>query len=327
MSWVSRVGTVIGASPLPILLRAIRPGLRIVLYHHVGDENDLTRHLGCTTSSEMFESHVSSFARNYDVVSLADVVSGDPLPRRPLLITFDDAYRSVLEAAGPVLRSHSLPSVLFLVTDPVFRGKIILDNLLSFACCRFENEVRELAEPGAVDPVRDILFRVIPEGGLSERARIRKSLQAICGTEADHFAEKVGLYLQEKDLPDLERDRISLARHSASHVNMRLIDDPRAELEDDWIACGLDPEQRAFSFPFGGFVDAEPSIRSLVKARLGPLFLVEGCSNAIGQEVYYRTSPRTRCVADVNADLEVLGPMRRFRKRTRIEALEKLTCR
>ena len=80
----------IGVSPLPMIVSRLRPGLRVVLYHHVGDENDLTRCLGCTTSEETFESHVDWFSRNYDVVSLSDVLSDRPLPPRALLITFDD---------------------------------------------------------------------------------------------------------------------------------------------------------------------------------------------------------------------------------------------
>lgn len=49
---------IVGASPVPSIMRSTRQGLRVVLYHHVGEENDFTRHLGCTTSEENFESHI-----------------------------------------------------------------------------------------------------------------------------------------------------------------------------------------------------------------------------------------------------------------------------
>ena len=51
-------------------------------------------------------------ARDYEIVGLDAVLSGN-LPRRSLLITFDDGYRSFVDIALPVLRRLGLPSVLF----------------------------------------------------------------------------------------------------------------------------------------------------------------------------------------------------------------------
>jgi peptidoglycan/xylan/chitin deacetylase (PgdA/CDA1 family) len=312
----------IGVSPLPMIVSRLRPGLRVVLYHHVGDENDLTRCLGCTTSEETFESHVDWFSRNYDVVSLSDVLSDRPLPPRALLITFDDAYRSVLRNAGRILGERDLPSVLFMVTDPVFRGRMVLDNLLSFARCRKPALLEELAGGPSDDPVRRILFRVIPEGGTHLRNRIRDVLEEECGKEARRLADDVDLYLGKGDLRDLEAAGIELARHTASHVTPSLLDDPVAEVDGEWVECGLDPHQKAFSFPFGALAEARRSMASLVSLGLGPFFLVEGCSNRNAGQVYFRVSPRDQPLDSVMADLEVLAPLRRILKRRMIADLE-----
>jgi peptidoglycan/xylan/chitin deacetylase (PgdA/CDA1 family) len=55
-------------------------------------------------------------ARDYEVVSLETVLSGE-LPRRALLITFDDGYRSIAEVALPILRRLGLPSVFFVTGE------------------------------------------------------------------------------------------------------------------------------------------------------------------------------------------------------------------
>ena len=322
MSTLSGLKRIVGTSPVPKVLRRMRRGLRVVLYHHIGEENDFTRHLGCTTSTETFQEHVDWFAQNYDVVSMDDVVGEKPLPRKPLLITFDDAYRSVLDVAGRILHSRNLPSTLFLLTDPVFRGRMVFDNLLSYACSRGPESVRDLCGPSIDDPVRHLLFDVIPEGGLAERSRIRAVLEAEFGEEAGRLARQIDLYLGKDDLPKLADNGISLGRHTASHVNMRLVEDLGFEVEDEWTDCGLDPNQRAFSFPFGGLADGESSVGRLAQAGIGPCFLVEGCSNQIGQKVYYRTSPRNDSVRYLNADLELLSLIRRLRKRSRIAGIE-----
>ena len=90
-----------------------RPPLRVVLYHDVANKvSALVDRLAVNTAAKVFEAHVRKLALNYEIVSLDTVLSGR-LPRRALLITFDDGYRSFVDTALPVLRRFGLPSVLF----------------------------------------------------------------------------------------------------------------------------------------------------------------------------------------------------------------------
>jgi peptidoglycan/xylan/chitin deacetylase (PgdA/CDA1 family) len=47
------------------------------------------------------------------------------LPERPVLVTFDDGYRSVLTIGAPVLRELELPAVLFACTEPMERRSLL----------------------------------------------------------------------------------------------------------------------------------------------------------------------------------------------------------
>jgi peptidoglycan/xylan/chitin deacetylase (PgdA/CDA1 family) len=57
-------------------------------------------------------------AHGYHAVTLDQVYAawehGAPLPRKPVVFTFDDGYREDLTAALPILRAHHWPGVLFL---------------------------------------------------------------------------------------------------------------------------------------------------------------------------------------------------------------------
>jgi peptidoglycan/xylan/chitin deacetylase (PgdA/CDA1 family) len=59
-------------------------------------------------------------ARSYRVVSMPEVLEavekGRPLPRRAVLITFDDAYRDFAENAWPILKKFRLPATMFVPT-------------------------------------------------------------------------------------------------------------------------------------------------------------------------------------------------------------------
>lgn len=58
-------------------------------------------------------------AEGYQPVTVADLVgsrSGRPLPARPVVLTFDDAYTDFYSAALPALRKHDFRSTLFVPT-------------------------------------------------------------------------------------------------------------------------------------------------------------------------------------------------------------------
>jgi peptidoglycan/xylan/chitin deacetylase (PgdA/CDA1 family) len=47
-----------------------------------------------------------------------------PLPPRPVLITFDDGYRSVARLGAPMLAAHQLSAVVFVCSDPILRRRL-----------------------------------------------------------------------------------------------------------------------------------------------------------------------------------------------------------
>lgn len=212
----------------------------------------------------------------------------------------------------------------FLLTDPVFRGRMVLDNLLSFACCKGPASVAVHGEGPTSDPVRNILFHAIPSGGLEVRRRIREVMELEHGEEANRVAAETELYLRKDDLVELGKSGVTIARHTASHVNLKLLDDVNLEVKEEWNACGLDSNMTVFSFPFGGLADAEEAIPMLSSSGMNPCFLVEGCSNQSRRNVCYRTSPKADGISCLNADLEVFSLIRRMLKKSRVEAVENL---
>jgi hypothetical protein len=74
--------------------------LRCVIFHDISDtESSLTRGLGVTVTRANFEAALTFLTRHYTPVSLQEVLEGSHgrrLPPRPVLVTFDDAYASVV---------------------------------------------------------------------------------------------------------------------------------------------------------------------------------------------------------------------------------------
>ena len=47
------------------------------------------------------------------------------MPPRPVLITFDDGYRSVLTIGAPILAAYELPAVVFACSGPMDQRRLL----------------------------------------------------------------------------------------------------------------------------------------------------------------------------------------------------------
>jgi peptidoglycan/xylan/chitin deacetylase (PgdA/CDA1 family) len=96
--------------------------LSILTYHRIDDpaaRPELMASLVSATQAA-FADQMAMVGRDFDPVSLADVLEAldrpERLPRRAVLLTFDDGYRDFMTNAWPVLRAASLPATLFVTT-------------------------------------------------------------------------------------------------------------------------------------------------------------------------------------------------------------------
>ncbi|MEO8217561.1 MAG: polysaccharide deacetylase family protein [Acidobacteriota bacterium] len=88
----------------------------IITYHAIGDGPS-----PLWTSISALRDQLEAFARaGLESVSISRLVAGNgaSLPSRPIAITFDDGYESVL-AARPILEDHGFTATLYVVSDHV----------------------------------------------------------------------------------------------------------------------------------------------------------------------------------------------------------------
>ena len=97
--------------------------LPVLLYHRVAPikPGDST---GLTVDPRKFEKQLSWLKRNgYRTIRTEDWLAwcreGKPLPPRPVLLTFDDAYADLVDDAFPVLRRHGFTAGVFVVTGHI----------------------------------------------------------------------------------------------------------------------------------------------------------------------------------------------------------------
>src|SRR5439155_23080733 len=74
-------------------------------------------------SSQLFRQQMEVLAREYNPVSLDNVllfVQGKKkMPRKPVVLTFDDGYADNAEFAAPILNEFGIPGVFYVTVDCV----------------------------------------------------------------------------------------------------------------------------------------------------------------------------------------------------------------
>jgi peptidoglycan/xylan/chitin deacetylase (PgdA/CDA1 family) len=118
----------------------------VLLYHKIADLPAGARFPEIVVSPAQFAAQLAMLrAMGRHAITMAQYVAhwrfGAALPHRPVVITFDDGYRSNYEIAFPILQRFGVSATIFLVTRLVGRTNVWdpderQEPLLDWACIR-----------------------------------------------------------------------------------------------------------------------------------------------------------------------------------------------
>lgn len=232
-----------------------RHRLRVVAYHDVVDP-------------QQFHQHVSYLKSKYniiDVETLKDhLYNNFPLPKSPLLITFDDGDHSVLKNGFPALRDHKCSACLFIITE-------LINNNKDFW---FTNIRRIEKKKGK---------------SLSEVNKIMNDLKAVSNKERlkkiqkYEVGEKIQLNLSE--IKTLSSNSIYIANHSHTHPMFNKCTEDEIVLElnksKTFFRENNLPGYEVFAYPNGNFDLKSESVLKENGVEMAFLFDHDICSKRI----------------------------------------------
>ena len=231
--------------------------LRVLTYHRVIDPADAP---GCdpaliSATPGDFERQVQYLAAHYNVVSAGQVLdarrSGEPLPGKPVWVTFDDACRDFGEIAWPILRRHGVPATVFVPTAYPDHPE------LRFWWDRLYSAFTETA----LGEVRDPDFGRLPlgtaEARRSSRRLVQRRVKEMPHDQAMRAVERICAQLGDaartdrdtlgwNELRRLVSEGVSVGAHTRTHPALtrlavedarREIRGSRADLERELGAC------------------------------------------------------------------------------------------
>jgi peptidoglycan/xylan/chitin deacetylase (PgdA/CDA1 family) len=245
--------------------------LRVLTYHRVADPTaDPMLHPRLVSAvPEVFALHLDHVARHYDVVAMADVVDAfrgrGRLPRRALLLTFDDAYRDFLVGAWPLLCARSLPATMFVPTAlPSTPGAAFWWDRLHRAFAATPAQALDDPDLGRL-PLATAAERTRSLARVQAHLKTRPHADMLAGV--DSLAARLGepphsvpSILSWDDLRALGQAGLTLAPHSRTHPLLPRVDPETARAEIEGSIADLRREVGdvlpVFCYPSGAYDDA-----------------------------------------------------------------------
>jgi peptidoglycan/xylan/chitin deacetylase (PgdA/CDA1 family) len=278
------------AKALDLILRTRRmihtPELWVLTYHHVTDlfhDYPYDPHVVNATPAD-FEAQmelVSRYFATVDIKTLSEAVwDGGRLPPNPLLITFDDGYRSCFDVALPILKRHALTAVFFISTDYVNRRKTFWWDRVNYLIKRCLKPSVTLAYPG---PMRFDLSRN-RQRAIEELLSVIKStagldldlfLDGLTAATQVEWSQEVEykiadeLVMSWEQIRELRKAGMDVESHSATHRVLQTLspEELRRDLGDSRTSLEgvLGHPVTAISYPVGRSIVRDVAIREIIR--------------------------------------------------------------
>jgi peptidoglycan/xylan/chitin deacetylase (PgdA/CDA1 family) len=244
-------------------------------------------------------------------------------------VTFDDAYASVANVAGPICRKYRIPATFFVNASLIGNQDLGLDNLVCYSVNTsglgpLQKAARQISGNPALEILcpRQFFEEFLPGLSLQARAEFRDALEQAAGFRSAELAQQAKLYVNGDQLRMLVSSGFSIGNHTYTHVNCRILSgndfDREILTNQKALEAIVNRNVRAFSVPYGSSEDVTKDlITHLRQSGHEALFLVESLANteAIDYFHLYRVSVTARTDADFFGELEIQPRLRSIRNR------------
>lgn len=177
--------------------------IKVLMYHRVLGEQEADNIHWTGVFDHHFEEHLKVLELfGYTPITFTDLrlfLSKElELPRKPVIITFDDAYKDFYDLAYPLLKEYGMRAVLFALGDRSIAENIWDDeNEIERAPLMNDEELIEVFENGIEVGAHSCTHKPLTEIGPEELERevfgCKESLEELLGSEVHTFCYPYGL--------------------------------------------------------------------------------------------------------------------------------------
>jgi peptidoglycan/xylan/chitin deacetylase (PgdA/CDA1 family) len=160
----------------------------ILMYHHIADlPLDATElQTTWTVSPKNFDAQMQYLARNgFRTISMAQLVAHlkhrQPLPAKPIVISFDDGWQEQYTTAFPILTKYGLSGTFFVYTRPLDHTEFMTwAQLQELVAAGMDIQSHSITHPHLRALAPDAAFKEIAESKAILEKRLGKPVIAFC---------------------------------------------------------------------------------------------------------------------------------------------------
>lgn len=261
-----------GALKAVLKLRRRAPGpttVSILTYHHIADEDSAYPYDPgvADASPQQFRRQMELLARYgtpIGVDELIRAVDGAPLPPNPVMVTFDDGYRSCHDVALPILRAVGMRATFFVATGYVNDRKLYWWERIAICLSQARRESATIMFPRTVEVrpkepgAQRVLADLIKDTPNLDIKRFLDELCAAFGVEWSDDIEAThanNLIMSWDQVRALSRAGMDVESHGRWHRVLQTLD--HGLLHDELAGSKRDLESqlgrpcRAIAYPVG----------------------------------------------------------------------------
>ena len=193
-----------------------------------------------------------------------------------VVVTFDDAYRSLHDEIQPVLARHDVPATVYLVSDVTESGNALWFDLVEWAIFGWKGDygdllpesLREAVIPGDARGTRRRALRLLRCFSLEERERCVEEILRQAGLVLNEVPDRYRLVSWEQARTMRKEGLITLGGHTRTHPILTRVSRERAWDEiagskariEEMLGCAV----IHFAYPNGQEGDFDDGIAAMV---------------------------------------------------------------
>lgn len=246
----------------------------VLMYHRVAERPD--GFLGpdeYTVSPDVFEKHIAFLNENFNIIPVHEFYLGfqgeKELPKKPVVITFDDGYRDTYENDLPVLEKLGAPATVFISTGLIEKDKTPIEFLIAKLIRQLDELRVQFKELDKSYPLKTIqekkscyneLKAIVKHEKPNFRESFLKSVKTLNGVDIN--GESSGdkrIMFSWAECEELSRNPlITIGSHGVNHVPLttwKSLKKQREELKSskETLEKKLGLDISYFSYPYGDF--------------------------------------------------------------------------
>jgi peptidoglycan/xylan/chitin deacetylase (PgdA/CDA1 family) len=282
----------LGATSALLAVRRLvdSPWLPVVTFHRVLDPSKQAPYLfdeGVVDSApDEFERDIQMIRRHFTPIGIDDVarsMDGAPLPRNPILVTFDDGYKDNIDVALPILARHRVKAVFFIATHYLCQRRMFWWDRINYILKRSTRDRIALSYPDDIElPLATERDRAAAIGAVLRIVKCR------VGLDLDRFLDGLAVAAEvlwndriDRELTEpllmtwdhvreLRRAGMDVQSHTRTHRVLQTLDAAQLRFElrgsKDDLEYQLDEPISSISFPVGHRLERRIDVRQALVA-------------------------------------------------------------